>query len=1041
MVLHARDGRIIHGNELSCRLLGYGDDEISQKSIVDITVGFSYAQWNELASRTQRGEPVVIDTFFLTKADHLIAVTLEINPFSENGEDRLLAMIRSTAHNDRHAHDTLDIAALHPVVDMQPDPSCLIDIAGTLLYANNDFVKIFGYTTFAELQSSLSNTYDLIAMPDRMRVKESLDFLVHHKVIKKLHYNLTKKDGSSLSAEISARLLREFGFEDIICVAIRDIAKRHYNDLLAANEHQQLLSIFDSIDEVIYITDPQTNTILFANEAFKKRFGRYENKKCYYLLQNLDQPCPFCTNKTILGQNLGNVHIWEFQNRINGHWYRCIDRAIKWPDGRWVRYEMALDINDRKEAEEKLRKSQERYRLLIENQTELVVKLDPDFRFIFVSPLFCETTAKKESDLLGKPFLSQLYKENQRNTTKSLQSLFTPPHTCTFEHKILTTKGLRDISWSAKAILSGNGSIQSIVVIGRDITDQNRAKKLLQEKAAFVLNNPAPIIQANEAGIIVMCNPAATAFFERELLDKSLETVFPNLDLHVINDHKPHQIQISAKDSQFLFTLKKDTDTRSFYVYGSDITEINRIQEELRTSRKHLLEAQRIAHIGNWTWHIQNDHVLWSDEVYRIIGISQEDVPGGADKTELFNRIVHPDDTETVYNAMATAIREHTPYILEFRIRRPDGTIRIVKEHAEIYYDADGKPQHMIGTIQDITELKKTEQALKESEERFRALAENTSDMNCIVAPDGLISYISPAIRSMGYTQEEMIGKRALDFIHPDDRDTVVALLDLARSKPGQTVKCDVCRFAHKEGHYWYLEGLITCMYDVPGVRGMVGNFRDITARLMNERTIAESLQEKELLLREIHHRVKNNMQIISSLLYLQADHTGDPNIFEAFSECQKRIKTMSLIHESLYHSNELSKIDFQAYLNKLVSSIFQSYKVPSRSIGWLIDAPVYLTINQSIPCGLIVNELVSNCLKYAFKERNSGTVSVNLLYSENMYVLTVSDDGIGMPPDFEIDTIQTLGLQIIATLVKQLKGTLSIHNDAGAVVTIRFPR
>ena len=206
---------------------------------------------------------------------------------------------------------------------------------------------------------------------------------------------------------------------------------------------------------------------------------------------------------------------------------------------------------------------------------------------------------------------------------------------------------------------------------------------------------------------------------------------------------------------------------------------------------------------------------------------------------------------------------------------------------------------------------------------------------------------------------------------------------------------------------------------------------------------LADSLQEKELLIKEVHHRVKNNMQVISSLLSIQAEGAGDAHYAHLLNESQQRIKSMALIHETLYQSKDLLKIDFQEYIESLTTSLSRSYASPGVSVHVAVNVDnVLLDLETAVPCGLVINELVSNSLKHAFNNKESmGLIDINFKANDCFYDLRISDNGIGLPADFDPTSNLSMGLEIVSILTTQLEGELNAYNEEGAVFEIRFPR
>ncbi len=217
---------------------------------------------------------------------------------------------------------------------------------------------------------------------------------------------------------------------------------------------------------------------------------------------------------------------------------------------------------------------------------------------------------------------------------------------------------------------------------------------------------------------------------------------------------------------------------------------------------------------------------------------------------------------------------------------------------------------------------------------------------------------------------------------------------------------------------------------------------KELTERMKAEEQIKASLQEKDVLLKEIHHRVKNNLQVICSLLYLQSKNAKDQQALEMFKESENRIKSMALIHEELYQSENIVRIDLADYIQRLTTHLSNSYgiKMGIVDISLHVDK-VSLSIDKAIPCGLIINELVSNSLKYGFPNGAKGNISIKLVSeNENHVTLTVQDSGIGLPTGFDYQNTDTLGLQLVNTLTRQLKGHIDFHSNHGTMVTITFP-
>jgi two-component sensor histidine kinase len=216
----------------------------------------------------------------------------------------------------------------------------------------------------------------------------------------------------------------------------------------------------------------------------------------------------------------------------------------------------------------------------------------------------------------------------------------------------------------------------------------------------------------------------------------------------------------------------------------------------------------------------------------------------------------------------------------------------------------------------------------------------------------------------------------------------------------------------------------------------------DNTERKEIDRKIRDSLKEKEVLLQEVHHRVKNNLQVISSILNLQTSYVDDPHTLEILRESQQRIKSMSFIHETIYRTADFSRLEFMDYIKTIASNLIQSYRSASTAIEFVPDMQsVGLNLDQAIPCGLIINELVSNALKYAFKGRKKGRLEILLKEENQEVILAVKDDGVGLPKDFAFEKNNSLGIQLVYALLDQLDATVNINQSNGTEFFIRFHR
>ncbi len=354
---------------------------------------------------------------------------------------------------------------------------------------------------------------------------------------------------------------------------------------------------------------------------------------------------------------------------------------------------------------------------------------------------------------------------------------------------------------------------------------------------------------------------------------------------------------------------------------------------------------------------------------------------------------------------------------------------------------------------EDISERKRMVEALRESERRLSQVIQSLPDPTVAVDGEGRVTAWNRAMEALtGTPADEVVGRgdreysrvfwgerrpMLIDQVLGDGAELPDAYDVLSTDDDSLTA---TMRRETDEGDRWYFIRAAAIRDAEERITGAIEMVRDITATKAAEEEIKASLQEKEVLLREIHHRVKNNLQIISSLLRLQAGELGEahlPPILESLA----RIRSMSLVHEKLYLSNNLSGIDMLDYVKSQLSALFGIYGTASRGVRDKVEGGgLLLPVDQAIPCGLVINELVTNSLKHAFKGRSTGEIKVFLGQEDGKAVLMVRDDGMGLPEGFDLPATQSVGLQIVQNLALQLRGELTVLDGHGCGFALRFP-
>jgi len=357
--------------------------------------------------------------------------------------------------------------------------------------------------------------------------------------------------------------------------------------------------------------------------------------------------------------------------------------------------------------------------------------------------------------------------------------------------------------------------------------------------------------------------------------------------------------------------------------------------------------------------------------------------------------------------------------------------------------DAEGKPEKLLSVSHDITARKHTEEALQASLKELADIkfALDKSSIVAITDHQGKITYVNDKFCDISkYSHAELLGQnhRIINSgYHPQKFFKQM----WATIASGQVWQGEIKNRA-RDGTFYWVDTTIVPFLNAEGKPYQYVAIRsDVTERKRAEEQIKVSLKEKEVLLKEIHHRVKNNLQIISSLLNLQAGYIEDEKTLEILKAGESRVASMAMIHEQLYLSGDLAKVNFTEYIENLVANLFNSYNVNSEAIALKINVDnVNLKLDAAIHCGLIINELISNSLKYAFPAGKKGEICVELHQgNDKRSTLTVSDNGIGFPKDLDFHNTASLGLQIVTALTNQLEGIIELNRDRGTEFKIIF--
>jgi len=740
-----------------------------------------------------------------------------------------------------------------------------------------------------------------------------------------------------------------------------------------------------------YMSD---GTLTFVNEAYCRYFGQTREALIGHayapLIPAEDHPLVEAFVARLGREN----PVEAIEHRVvlpdgSIRWQHWTDRAILDDHGRVVEFQaVGRDVTERKQMETALRESEKLYRLLADNATDVIWVRDMNLRPTYTSPAVQnlrgftpeEALTQALNDILTPASVEvaqQFFLEILMTAqTAPLEKLRSQSRTLELEFK----RKDGSLVWTESQmsfLLDEQGQPSGILGVTRDISERRQAADELRRLNLELEDR----VQERTADLVRVNTDLTVEVAERQRAEAALRE--SETRLRRIADN--------------MLDLIVQTDDQARYVYASP-------------SHK------------------------------SILGYEAQDLLGQS----IFEKI-HPDDSERALTVTAQALGASSATQMELRYRHAQGHYVWIESVGNPLFDDQGRIVGSIIGSRDITERKRAEDLLRQAEAKYRTLVENIPAAVFIweLSEAGACLYISPQIEGMlGFSVEEWLADPELwrKQLHPDDRDRAIA--DDAHTLATDEPLHSEYRLLARDGRAVWVRDEGVVMSDEAGQpRLNQGYLLDITKQKQAEAQIQESLREKEVLLKEIHHRVKNNLQIISSLLSLQSNTVADSHTLEILRESQNRVKSMALVHEKLYRSSDLARIDFAEYVRSLTAQLFRTYSTVSGTVALTLNIEnIWLDVDTSIPCGLIINELVSNALKHAFPGGQEGEIGVAACDDgDGRILLRVSDTGVGFPAAIDFRNTPSLGLQLVNTLADQIGGVLELNRGRGTEFRIIF--
>jgi PAS domain S-box-containing protein len=742
-------------------------------------------------------------------------------------------------------------------------------------------------------------------------------------------------------------------------------------------------------------------------------------------------------------------------------------------------------------SERALAESEQVYRALVEDQTEFICQTGPDGTIRFVNPAFAAFLSRENSEIIGTDFFDLFGGESDRVRSAPEESDPDYPVVSLEIRMILPDGRARYVNWALRSLYDSSFNIREILAVGRDTTIQKEISRQLsiQRDLAVELamvSSVEMVLEHSLSAAINLTGMDTGAVYLRERVSGAIRAAY-TVGRHrrslsqFMDSWQGEQVDLmavmsgascyySATDlnrydlpflSVCLIPIQRYDDVIGWIALGSDE------MDEVPVSRRESLETMA-SQIGNVISRIEaedalRDALIESEERYMQLSESSPDAIA----------ILSSGNYPVYLNPAALrlfAVRSYEEYMAKSPEEYYDpGSFRVVAEMldqssslrtphsceavmhtsrgAEIYGELiavpitqGGEPSTLL-IIRDKTEQRISERALAESELHFRELADMLPEPVFEANTEGILTFCNQAASVLldNGDDKALLGHQFIRFFSEADQENLQQILVHLRADSGVSNGSYSVR-SESRGVRSVLLSLSPISRDAVyvGIRGVIV---DITEMKEYQEMLQRTIDEKDVLFRELHHRVKNNMQVISSLLQLQEEYIEDERLISAIHDCEQRITSMALVHETLYRSDSISDIPFEVYLQNLADEVASSVATLGDISTEINVGDVRFNLDTVVTLGLIINELMVNSMKHAFTGRGRGTITVSLKEEAGSYVLTYTDDGIGLPGGFSIDSCNSLGMRLVRVLSRQISGTVKIGGGEtpGARFTITF--
>lgn len=861
---------------------------------------------------------------------------------------------------------------------------------------SEELYQIFGIDP--NLSPVTEEDYLQLVHPDDLpALEKAIDLAINHGQSYEFDLRIITPDASLKHISITGKPIFDSEGQVIkLFGTVLDITGRKQTEIALRESEERFRQLAENIGSVFWMRDLETNQVIYISPSYEKIWGR----RCQNLYASpnsfLDAIHPE-DRPRIIANFANQTHAeTELQYRIlrpNGEIRWIWDRAfpIKNETGEVYRIAgIAEDISENKLAEVELKLSQERLQLALEASGDGLWDWNITTGAFYYSSQWLEMLGYDRNELLGhiSSWEMLIHPEDRDWVMDALDlHLEDSSFIYAFDYRLRTKSGLWKWIATYGKVVSRDETGKPLRMLGthKDISDRKVSEVALQDQLEL-----EKLVSSISTSFINL-NP--------EQIDRSIELALQQLG------------ELTKMDRSYMFLTNKErthiSNTHEWCARGIE-PQIQNLQNLPQDTIPSFIEKLK---------NFQVIHIPLVADMYP--------------EAETEKQILLAQSIQSLLCIPMISGSEFIGFVGFDAVRQPhtwkSSTINLLKIIAEIFTHA--------------LEYQEKELALRESEQRFRIMADSAPVLIWMSATDTFCHYVNQTwLNFTGRSLAQEVNNGWIEGIHPEDKEQCLETY-LSNFHRRQEFTMEY-RLRRADGEYRWVLATGVPRFNLDGnFVGYIGSCIDISDRKQAEEQIQNSLLEKEILLKEIHHRVKNNLHVISNLLDLQSDYIDDRKVQELFADSQNRIHTMALIHEQLYQSKDLGEINFSEYIHTLMDNLFFSFSDRASIVKSIINVePITLNIETAIPCGLLINELVTNSFKHAFPNNESGEVCIELHQDEQQKIhLTIRDNGIGIPADIDWQNSPSLGLKLVRILAKQLKAEIELDGSSGTLVNLTF--